>query len=107
MEMGIWAIIGTIILAGFVLELSKLLFSWSRTFAKAVALAPGKGIYKVWNVIKARKLIKLNNKLNKLVMKEDYKARLNTALQNPSYREADAVKKVTNKIEAIELKKSK
>lgn len=75
-----------------------------------------KGFLKVsWSVIKSplkaistirtanleRKIARETKKRDKALMKEDYKARLNSARNNTSYAEAKAVRKHTNKMNSL------
>ncbi len=83
------------VLAGAIALLQFLVFSIKFT-SKAIVMAPGKGIKKLFGFIQGARLASTERKLNKEYMKELKKAQLNSASQNPNFK--------TDKVVELEMK---
>ncbi len=82
-------------LAG-VIALVQFLVSTIKFISKSIIMAPGKGIKKLFGLIKGMRLSAATRKRDKLVLKELKKAHLNAARSNPNFK--------TEKVVELELK---
>lgn len=97
-----------VIVAGALLKSIGVIFDTIKGFAK-LAWKVIKSPLKAISIIKAarleRKIRKTQKKLDKRLMKEDAKARLNAARKNPSYLVAKKVAPVATELEALKAKR--
>lgn len=103
----VFILVLVVLLASAITSLVKFVSGLIGKVSLAIAKAPGKGFKKIVNAIKGHSERKAQAKLDKALMKADYKARLNAARQNVSYRNDKKVAKILRKREIKSLKKTK
>ncbi len=82
-------------IAGAITVIRFLALAFERT-SIAIVMAPGKGIKKIFGLIKGARLASASRKRDKLVLKELKKAHLNAARSNPNFK--------TDKVVELEMK---